>query len=65
MKYCEIATKLLKINIVCGKDCPMYGTDCPQLIMQDANDKIDEINKIAVERAVAAILRSVNAYSKS
>ena len=51
MKYCEIATRLLKINTVCGKDCPIYN-NCPQLIMEDATDK-------AVERAIEAMMRNL------
>uniref|UniRef100_A0A6M3Y2F1 Uncharacterized protein n=1 Tax=viral metagenome TaxID=1070528 RepID=A0A6M3Y2F1_9ZZZZ len=52
MKYCEIATRLLKINTVCGKDCPIYE-NCPQLIMEDASDKM-------IKSAIEAMLRSVN-----
>ena len=56
MKYCEVATRLLKINTVCGKDCPIYE-NCPQLIMEDASDKM-------IKSAIEAMLRSVNANSK-
>jgi len=49
MKYCELATKLLKINIVCGKHCPIYK-DCPQLILEDASDKM-------IKQAIEAMLR--------
>uniref|UniRef100_A0A6M3JIS0 Uncharacterized protein n=1 Tax=viral metagenome TaxID=1070528 RepID=A0A6M3JIS0_9ZZZZ len=52
MKYCEVATRLLKINTVCGKDCPIYE-NCPQLIMEDASDKM-------VKDAIEAMLRSIN-----
>lgn len=52
MKYCEIATRLLKINTVCGKDCPIYK-NCPRLILEDATDK-------AIDKAIEAMLRSVN-----
>lgn len=55
MKYCEIATRLLKINTVCGKGCPIYE-NCPQLIMEDANDK-------AIEKAIEAMIRSVDENS--
>jgi len=57
MKYCEIATRLLKINTVCGKDCPIYE-NCPQLIMEDASDKM-------IKQAIEAMLRSVSENSKS
>jgi len=52
MNYCDIATRLLKINTVCGTDCPIYK-NCPQLIMEDASDKM-------IKDAIEAMLRSVN-----
>ena len=52
MKYCKIASDLLKAKIVCGKECPIYK-DCPQLIMEDAMDK-------AIIKAMKAMLRSYN-----
>ena len=55
MSYCQVATRLLKINTVCGKNCPIYD-NCPQLIMEDASDKM-------IKQAIEAMLRSVNAHS--
>jgi len=52
MKYCEIATRLLKINTVCGKNCPIYE-NCPQLIMEDATDK-------AIEMAIKRMIEVLN-----
>ena len=50
--FCKDAQKLLKINVVCGKDCPIYD-NCPRLIMEDAADK-------AVEKAMAAMKEIAN-----
>ena len=50
MKYCKDALKLLKIKVVCGKDCPIVN-DCPRLIIEDATD-------IAIEEAIKAMIRS-------
>jgi hypothetical protein len=48
LKYCDIATRLLKINTVCGVECPIYE-DCPLLIMEDATDK-------AINQAIKRII---------
>ncbi len=41
IKYCKDATKLLKIHVVCGKDCPIFDK-CPRLILEEATDKAIE-----------------------
>lgn len=51
--YCKLARKLLKKEVVCGMDCPIYGVageKCPKLIMEDASD-------IFIEKAIKAMMR--------
>ena len=50
MNYCKDATRLLKINVICGKDCPIFE-NCPRLILEDATDK-------AIEKAIEAMIRN-------
>ena len=64
MGYCRDAQKLLKIKVVCGKDCPIYP-NCPRLILQNANDEADEINNKAIEEAIKAMIRSYTNGKKS
>lgn len=55
-KYCTDARKLLGVETICGKGCPIYGIageDCPRLIMEDATDK-------AIGKAMKKIVRLIN-----
>ena len=36
--YCKDAYKLFKIQILCGKICPIYKT-CPYIVLGDTADK--------------------------
>ena len=65
MKYCKDALKLLKVKVVCGKDCPIYAGGCPRLILQDANDETDERNNIAIDKAIKAMMEVVNDKKKT
>ena len=57
MTHCKDAKKLLKKNIVCGKDCPIFKK-CPRLIMEDATDR-------AIEQAIKRMIEVVNENRKS
>ncbi len=37
--YCGDALKMLGINVVCGKKCPLFGK-CPRIIMEDGIDEV-------------------------
>ncbi len=50
---CPDARKLLKVEVTCGKDCPMFSK-CPRLILEDATDK-------AIGVAMKMIVRMINA----
>jgi len=50
--YCKDATKLLKIEVVCGKRCPIFN-NCPRLILEDATDK-------AIEKAIKRMIEVIN-----
>ena len=53
MGYCKDAWKLLKIKVICGRVCPIYGDageECPRLILEDATD-------IAIEKAIKAMMK--------
>ena len=39
--FCKDAQKLLRIHVVCGKDCPIYD-NCPRLILEDGADRAIE-----------------------
>ncbi len=54
MKYCKLAKKILKRDIICGQECPLLE-DCPRLIMEDATDE-------AVNKAVDAMIKSLQKY---
>ena len=49
MTYCKDAKKLLGIDVVCGKDCPIIRK-CPRLIMEDATDK-------AISKAIETLIK--------
>lgn len=53
-KYCKIARKILKRNIVCGADCPLLK-DCPRIIMEDASDE-------AIEKAIDSMISNLQEY---
>ena len=39
---CDFAGRLFGGEIICGKDCPIFG-ECPRIIMEDATgDTIDK-----------------------
>lgn len=63
MDYCQTALKLRKIKVVCGKNCPIY-LGCPVLILEDANDKVSEINDIATKQAIEAMIEAVTGHRK-
>ena len=50
MSYCKDAFSLLKMKMVCGKDCPIFK-NCPRLILEDATD-------IAIEKAIKAMMKA-------
>lgn len=50
--YCKDALKLLGLEVICGKDCLLYGQSgekCPRLIFEDATD-------MAIEKAIKALI---------
>ncbi len=49
MDYCKDAYKLMKIKVMCGKDCPLLD-DCPRLLLEDISDK-------AVEKAIKKLIK--------
>ena len=54
MEYCKDAWRFLKVKVVCGKGCPIYGgagEKCPRLILEDATD-------IAIEKAIKAMMEA-------
>lgn len=56
MNYCKLAQKVLKRDIICGKDCPLLE-NCPRLILENASDE-------AIEKATNALLESLKEYWK-
>lgn len=61
--YCKVALKLIGIETVCGRGCPIFN-DCPRLIMENAGLKIDAISNKAIERAIKAMTRSLDEKTK-
>ena len=55
--YCPDAKKLLNINTVCGKDCPIFKKGCPRLMLEDATDK-------AIEKAMDAMIDIMKGLKK-
>jgi len=54
MNYCKDAYKLFGVEVLCGRDCPIYKT-CPWIICGDVADKsaqkiMKEMIKIANEK---------------
>lgn len=53
MKYCKDALKLLKVKVVCGKDCPRFP--CLRLTVEDVmDDAIEEI----IKRDIRAMIKA-------
>ena len=50
--YCKDALNLLGRKVICGKDCPILS-NCPRLILEDANDE-------AIEKAIKAMIEAIN-----
>lgn len=51
--FCKDAKRWLKIEVICGKDCPIVKK-CPRLIMEDANDKAIEQAMLAMKEVIDA-----------
>lgn len=55
--YCKDALKLLRIKVICGKDCPLVGK-CPRMILEEAVD-------VGIDRAVNAMVKIKVAKEKN